>query len=1024
MRFIDHVDPIIATTGSGKALVGPQVPHGMCKLGPDTESLLNGGYDWRDKRINCFSHTHLEGVGGRGARGFIGVMPSNGPEEWSEYRYGSSFTHDREEAKVGYYSVDLLDRDIRVELTATHHCGLHRYTFPQGKDNRVIFDMGHTAAIYNLCQNAEISAIGDRAVQGMGVYPPSANQIGNSAPLYFYAEFSKPFDRVRYLQEGEEEEILPAPGLRLGLNPKNEPLIRKKLVFAEGCARGRRAMAVFDFATSRGETVLVKVGISMISCAQAKANLQEEIPAFDFEAARAACENAWEDTLGLIAVEEEDPKKLRIFYSGLYRALNQPADYTEQGKFYIASDGKDKSRSTDRHFYLDSWAIWDTFRTTNPLEVLLEPQRASDFCQSLVEFYRDSGHLPTCPAPARGICSAMVGINYCSLFADAMAKGCPSFDLETAYEGIKKEIMADGEMAEYAKLGYVPADPAKEEDFCVTKTIEYLYADWCIAQIALALGKRKDADFFLHRSLSYVRMFDPDHRLFRRKDRDGKFLPDFNELACFKHGYCESSPWESTFFVPHDGQGLCNLFGSEEEFCRQLDRVYELDRQNFENETSLHLPFMYVFGGKPWRISDIVSEYLVPTFTDEPDGLYGEDDSGALSAFNVFAQMGIFPLCPGTDEYVLFAPYLKSWKLMNPDGTTFSVICHRRNERDRYIASATLNGKKYTHSYIKHSVIRSGGELILEMTDRPTDYGCAPEDRPYSVSRSAVHPFIPSGKTLWSDPRSDRMVLPEESNDAFHPSCVLRNDRDVCATESVCLFVDGVCADRQQVVLSPLERRRVSFELRLPSGMAHQVQVGETSPMLLEVCKAQVRDYVPFANIDADFYQGNDHVYIDAAGDQGMEHYGILWHPAAVSGDFDALTCVDYKDVSSPYAPCGIMVRNAMEDPNRTSFDGCAIMGVMSTRGFYSYLGGKPGCDVTRSHWAMGAPSLPCYLKIEKRGKRFRGLYSLDGENWTLKSDGVIDHAGDAQYICLFSRSCIHEKKLARFKGGLQIIGR
>ncbi|MBR3692836.1 MAG: GH92 family glycosyl hydrolase [Clostridia bacterium] len=1026
MRLIDYVDPSIGTTGSGKAIIGPQMPHGMCKLSPDTESLPNAGYDWRDSRIHAFSHNHLEGVGGRGGRGYIGIMPATGEMKVCEYDYSSRFSHDREEARVGYYTVDLLDYDIRAELTATEHCGFHRYTFPASDTARVMIDIGHTSGLYNRTAEGYLEITGENSIRGWGLYPPSAISKLN-APCYFYAEFSRPFDSYAlYDEDPTDEEILPSPNLRLGLNPYAKIDVRGRVKPISGkIARTRRALAALYFNCAERESVEVRVGISFISMEQAAMNMRTELAGKSFDSVVERCENAWEEVLSRLTVEDRDERKKKIFYSALYRALNQPTEYTEDGRFCIASDGCDKVCQNGQGFYADMWAIWDTFRTTNPLQVLLEPDRASDICQSLVEFYKDSGWLPTCPAPARGVNNAMVGHNYTSVIVDAYSKDCCDFDAETAYKAMYRAATDTGSTngihPKYDELGYVPANTAVEEDFCVTETVEYIYADWCTAQLALALGKTEDYAFFMQRAQNYRKLFDAKYNLLRRRREDGSFVEAFDPMACFKHGYTESSPWEATFFVPHDPQGLINLFGSREAFIRQLDKVFELDRQNFENETSLHLPFMYIYAAKPSRTAEVLRRYVHPIFTDAKDGIYGEDDAGALSSFNIFAQLGIYPMCPGRREYVLFSPYLSGWTMKNPDGSTFRVKCEGLDDEHIYIDSATLNGKPYSLSYLTHDAIRAGGELVLRMSDRPGAFGTGDADLPHSDSAPDLRPYTPSGMVETCDVRADRYVLPLDSDGKFHISCAVYNDMDATVTHRARLMLDGEEADACEIGLAPQERRSVCFELQLKPGRAHSVCVDEAAPIRLEVCGEPSEDYITFQNIDADFYDGADALYIAAAGDQGKEHFGMIYLKMPVEGDFDAVTCIGHKDHTSPYAPCGIVVRNAIEDPITDGFKGGMYMGAMCMRGFYSYLGGDIGCDETGTHWAMGAPSFPCYVKIEKRGKHFRGLYSNDGINWSVKSSGTIPYAADAQYVGLFSRSCIHDKGLARFDGGLKI---
>lgn len=1022
MNVTDYVDPFIGTTGSGKAIVGPQRPHGMVKLCPDTWNLPNGGYDYNDCGILCFSHTHLEGVGGRGARGNVGVMPTAGPLETDEYKYCSHFRHESEKASVGYYSVLLEDCNIKAELAATLHCGLHRYTYPKTDNARVIVNMGHTLGMFNQCTSAHIERAGDFAVRGWGIYPLTP-WSSPEYTVYFYIELSKTFSSCRLFGGDESDPIdMPAPALRLGLSPLSSPGKRGKVKVFNGLSviDSNRAGASLEFPAIEGEQIYVKVGISFISMEQAAENLKKELPDCDFEKVVSDCRAEWENVLSRISARDESDEKKKIFYSALYRALNQPTQYTEHGKYMVSASGKSVVKDAGgRKFYSDIWAIWDTFRSTHPMQVLLEPERCGDVDESLVDCYRESGWLPTCPAPGRGISSAMIGHNTVSVILDAYVKGCRDFDVETAYEAMKKSATVAGPSGinmKYAKLGYIPGNTDREEDFSVSETMELIYADWCTAEMARYLGKTEDYKFFIERAMSYQKLFDKKIGLIRRKDEDGNFIEPFNPLSCFKDGYCESSVWEYSFFVPHDVQGLINLFGSRAAFINQLDNVFKLDRHNFENETSLHLPFLYCYAGAPWRTADIVRDYLLPRFTAEKDGLYGEDDDGALSAFNAFAWMGIYPSCPGQEAYTLFSPWLDGWTLKLGDGKTFTVKAVGNSEQNRYIGRAELNGKPYNKAYINHSDILAGGELVLHMVCEPTDFATSPDAAPPSVSKPLPEiPLERSGRIVYSDMRANRIIAPAGYESSFKVCAEVYNDACADAEETIPLYINGEETDSQIFILKSGEKKRVSFSVPMPKNGACAAAIGDAEPLDLETGDLPGKDWLTFTNTSAAFYTHGRHIYILANGDQGMEHYGMIFARDKVYGDYDIITKITYADYTSPYAAAGIVVRNSIGDPIHEGFQGGVYMGAMCTRGFYCYLGDGPECYDKKSHWAKGAPVLPCWLKVERRGKHFSCFYSTDGVNYTLKDSGTLSHAADAQYVGLYNKSCIHDLRTAKF---------
>lgn len=732
MRLSDSVSVLMGTTGSGKAVVGPQMPHGMVKLAPDTLSLNNAGYDYDDDQILGFSHTRTEGIGGSGGRGHIMVMPAVGDWIVEELEFCSKFSHKQETAEVGYYSVDLLRYGIRTEMAATKNCSIFRLTYPASPDARLLIDLSHTLCRYALGYDGHVEAVGDRELRGFGVYPigyPGMPEVR----VYFALRLSKPFDRVVYWQDGKIQ-----PGA--------------------SCAGGRKFGAAPVFATSDGETVFAKIGISYLNIEQAARNLDRQIPDFDFDKVVSDCKDAWDQALSVIDIETEDDNVRRIFYSDLYRCLNLPVEYDEEdGVYFLGADGHPHTQqSNGRHFYSDMWALWDTFRATHPIQHLLEPERQDDVAWSLVENYKQAKRLPMSPAPCLGLIPCMTGHHAASVLTESYQKGRRNFDAEAAYEGMKHAAApyppdpdgrprrsVDGVPEAYDRLGYLPADEAhSEHDFSVSVTLELSYDDWCTAQMAKALGHDEDARFYAQRAQNYRHVFDPKTGFVRRKRADGSWVEPFNPNDSHKRGFCECSPWEYTTLVPHDIQGIINLMGGDERMVEHIDGTFSHNRFNHINETAFHIPFIYTFARTPYKTMEVCRRYMPTIHSLAPGGVYGEDDSGSMSAWFAMIALGLFSSCPARPCYTLTSPVFSRWTLHLPGGKTFTVSAPNNSEENIYIQSAMLNGKPYGKCWLAYEDIMAGGELVLEMGCQPsawgTDFEAAPPSDTTDVPRFSV----------------------------------------------------------------------------------------------------------------------------------------------------------------------------------------------------------------------------------------------------------------------------------------------
>ncbi|MDR3314374.1 MAG: GH92 family glycosyl hydrolase [Oscillospiraceae bacterium] len=718
MRTSDFVNVFMGTAGSGKAIVGPQVPHGMVKLAPQTFSLPNAGYDYDDDAVLGFAHTHIEGIGGGGGRGHLMLMPATGAFVAGERAWCSPFSHRREEASVGYYGVDLLRYGVKAELAATKNCSLLRCTYPASDAARLYIDVSHTLAEYGLGVDGCIAQTAPTELRGHGVYPidhPGSPQI----QLFFCIRLSKPAENVVFWQDGERiDGATAATGAHMGASP--------------------------EFRTAQGEVVYIKTGISYCSAEQAAENLERQIPSWDFDGLVERCKTAWDEALSVIEIETWDTTAKKIFYSDLYRSLNAPVDYTEEdGRYFIGADGKRNIRDAQgRVFYSDIWALWDTFRATHPLQHLVEPARQSDVAWSLMENYFVSGKLPMAPAPCLGLIPCMLGHHAASVLAESYAKGRRDFDYQAAFAAmleatLRTDIGAEGVPVDYAEKGYVVGDGSNEDDHSVSFTLELTYDDWCTAQMARYLGDDAAYDFLSKRAQNYKNVLDPQTGFVRRKNAGGAFTEPFNPNDSHKRGFCECSPWEYTTLVPHDIQGVINLMGGDARMIEHIDGTFAHNRFNHINETAFHIPFIYNFARAPHKTMEVCRNYMPTVHSLAPGGLYGEDDSGAMSAWFVFIALGLFPSCPARPCYSLTSPAFSRWKLHLPGGKTFCVEAKNNSAQNIYIQSATLNGAAYDKSYLTHEAIFAGGRLELVMGSRSSQWATAFDSAPPSDTTQA-----------------------------------------------------------------------------------------------------------------------------------------------------------------------------------------------------------------------------------------------------------------------------------------------
>lgn len=734
------VDPFIGTDATGNTFPGASMPFGMVQLSPDTyNDGCCSGYHYRDTAITGFSHTHLSGTGVADF-GDILVMPSAGYQKNTGIAGGTKFADDRrarfehssEKASPGYYSVLLEDEKIKVELTATNRVGLHRYTFPQSDNASILFDLNH--GIMN----------GDKPLDDCFVRVISPTEIeglrhsqgwASDQYVYFVARFSEPFSDPRLYLNGEQS------------GDKSE-------------IKGKSIKAILNYKTKDGKQILVKVALSAVSTDGARRNLDEELSGWDFDKTVNRAEDAWNAELGKIKIYGGSKEEQTIFYTALYHALLTPNLYSDVDGQYR---GMDHLVHPDEGFnYYTVFSLWDTYRAVHPLFNLIDPQRNQDFIKTMIRQYEHTGLLPVWElAGCENNC--MIGYHAVPVIADAYLKGFRDFDVEKAFEAMLASGAQNSEgIDSYRKFGFLPIEYSTNS---VSKVLEYAYDDWCIAQVAKSMGRTDEYREYIRRSQYYQNQFDPSTGLMRPRHADGRWLTPFDpfKVSLLDQGnYTEANAWHYSFYVPHNIPDLIRLSGGDQPFIQKLDTFFTVQTGNknaisdFEgifgqyahgNEPSHHMPYLYNYAGVAWKTQEMVKRAVTEFYTSKPDGLCGNDDCGQLSAWYVFSTLGFYPVCPGSDQYVIGSPVFDKVEISLSNGKKFIIKTSGAGTRSPYIQAASLNGTEYLNSFITYSDMIKGGELFLKMGPEPQkEWGRLPENRPSAIPVEPENLLKPLGE--------------------------------------------------------------------------------------------------------------------------------------------------------------------------------------------------------------------------------------------------------------------------------------
>jgi predicted alpha-1,2-mannosidase len=726
---IKYVNTFIGTGGHGHTYPGVSLPFGMMQLSPDTR--LEGwdgcgGYHYTDSIIYGFSHTHLSGTG-ISDYGDVLLMPTSGEVNLSngviesknsnkkinELGYSSKFSHNNEKSEPGYYQVFLEDYDINVELTTSLRSGIHKYSYSKKDNANLILDLKHRDKLLK----HNINIIDSMTISGFRY----SDEWAREQRVYFLIKLSHPFINHTL---NDEKNIL---GLTFGK-------LKKPLV--------------------------TKVSISAVDSLGAIENFNE-IVNLDFNQTKKNAQEIWSNQLNKIQIKTKSKEKKEIFYTALYHSFLAPNTYNDINGNYNGMDLK-KHNSTDNHYTV--FSLWDTFRASHPLFTILETKKTNEFIRTLLRQFQDGGKLPIWEL-AGNYTDCMIGYHAIPVIVDAYIKGIRDYDTDMALNAmvLSAESNTHGLKA-YKKNGFIRASDEPES---VSKNLEYAYDDWCIAVMADSLGKKEIAKRFYKRAQYYKNLYDPETGFFRGKNSYSWFGPFKPEEVNFN--YTEANAWQYSLFVPQDISGHIKLKGGELSYEKHLDAMFEsssvtsgrhqpdvtglIGQYAHGNEPSHHMAYLYNFIGKPSKTQKYTAQIMNEQYSNLPDGLSGNEDCGQMSAWYVLSSLGFYPVTPGLDYYTIGTPLFDEATINLENGNTFKIRTKNLNSGNIYIQSATLNGKEFNNSFLKHSTITNGGEILFNMGKNPSNWG--EENRPYSIINSnkivAVPFFISKSQTFVKD---------------------------------------------------------------------------------------------------------------------------------------------------------------------------------------------------------------------------------------------------------------------------------
>lgn len=811
--LVSYVNPFIGTGGHGHTYPGATMPFGMMQLSPDTR--LDGwdgcsGYHYSDNYIYGFSHTHLSGTG-VSDYGDILLMPTNeiefnnGADGKKGYR--AFFSHENETAEPGYYAVHLDSTNIDVELTVSKRSGMHQYTFAKDSKQIVILDLEHRDEVLdskvNVYSNSEIGGHRHSKAWATDQY------------LFYNIQFSRSFTSMTFLNDNNE---------------------------------GKKVKAAFEFDASEGHSLEIQIGISAVDEEGARKNRREEIEGRSFEDIKTDAQNTWEDQLEKIVIEDSNTDNKFNFYSALYHTMIAPNLYQDVDGRYRGMDLK--IHQTDNFDYYTVFSLWDTYRAAHPLYTIIEQDRTNDFINTFITKYEEGGIMPIWDLSGC-YTGCMIGYHAVPVIADAYLKGIQDYDVSKAYEAMKHSAIQDKlGLESYKALGYIPVEKESES---VSKTLEYAYDDWTIAQMAKALGKADDYKTFSERAQYYKNIFDPESQFMRGRFRNTWFAP-FDPYEV-NFNYTEANSWQYSFYVPQDISGFIKILGGKEKLEANLDKLFIAEAQTsgrnqaditgligqyaHGNEPSHHMSYLYNFVNKPYKTQEKVHQILTELYKNEPDGISGNEDCGQMSAWYVLSSMGFYSVTPASNEYIIGKPLFSKATINLENGNRFTIVAQGISDDNIYIERVSLNGQALDRTFLYHNEIMDGGSLEFQMTNKPSTWGTLEGQEPKTEITDhliVAAPFIAKGDVAFKG--STELVLNNIDKDAiiyyqFNDSEFKKYEIPITITEPHSLIVyaekDGV---KSAAISTEFYKIDPNLKIMLETEYANQYNAGGNDALI------------------------------------------------------------------------------------------------------------------------------------------------------------------------------------------------
>lgn len=822
---VDFIDPFIGTGFHGHTYPGATVPFGAVQLSPDTRAGnwdACAGYHYDDSTITGFSHTHLSGTGCIDL-GDLLIRPTTQSIDLSKKTICTPtvFRHEDEKAEAGYYAVLLHEEGIRAELTATAHTGVHRYTFPKESTPTVIVDLKHSLDNEHIYESS-LQVVNPHEITGMR----NTRGWSDNQRIYFVIQCSQPFEKATLVSN------------------------QKALEGKE--AEGTDLQALLKFKDRTSEPIVMKVGLSIVSVENARENLQAEVEGFDFDAVKQAAYHTWNDAVSAIKVEGGTEEQKTNFYTALYHSMVVPNVVSDVNGQYRRHD-QTIGQLPQGAVQYSTFSLWDTFRAWNPMMTLIDTTLVTNMIHSFLHIYDASGELPLWPLSA-GETGTMIGYHSASVIADAYMKGIRGFDAEKALEALVVSSEKNQEGADYyISKGFIPSNIKKESISCL---LEFAYDDWCIAQLAQALGKQEIYDTYIRRSQQYLNVFDGATRFFRPKRMDGNWETPFNPNEVGR-AYTEATAWQYRFFVPHDVNGMVQLFGGKEAFTSALDDIFHTDAQvdgdlvditgligqyAHGNEPSHHIAYLYNYIGQPWKTQAMTRRLLDEMYAPTPEGIVGNEDCGQMSAWYILSSLGLYAVCPGSNEFTFTTPLFEKATLQLANGKTLTITANHP-EKNLYIDKVELNGKEIETNFVTYEQLMGGGELHFSLTDQPNrKRGVTADAAPYSFTKEAVVsiPYVDKDLNLFMDSVTVNLATatagatvhytldgsePTQQSPVFNAPLVLKNTTQINAKA----FKDGFQPSSTLSILATkavLNRGKIILDHQPKNGTTYKYYEG------------------------------------------------------------------------------------------------------------------------------------------------------------------------------------------------------